>query len=1045
MSCSSVDSEEFEHEALVDSGVAHHQDNSEVKTRLEETHRGWFNSDMDSLDGNFSYCRGLKLLINGICFGDVLRGCVRKAPLQYGNDSHANGQSDQFIWIPKVRLPFNPIVFQDRGAFDYDSACLNICSCSAFAYGSDGCSIWSEDLFNVEQLKDDDPDRSDFYLKLSASAFLSEDSRRKRWKWFILALAVSMILVLLYVKEDKVTKQRRGFLLFDVGTSIGAASYTPNEANKDLIGGKKEVALLLFSFISVSSTTDNFSDANKLGEAGFGPVYKRRDTILHGQSITASNTIVSAGNDFELGFFNPGNGSSTMNYYLGICTDGNLLIVEGKISYTLTNISSNGNTSATLLDSGNLVLRDETSGDLLWESFDCPSHTLLPGMKLGSFNDWINWKPWSVISWKSREDPSPRVFSLESEFLGMHQFFIMKGSQKYWTSGIWNGKSFPMIPDMTAHNINITFNLNPSGGYFTYSVTDASATIIFVLVVSGKLQLLSWSETNHQCDLFWSQPSQQCEVYAYCGAFSSCSQKALPFCQCLPGFEPLSIENWNAGDMSGGCARKAPLQCSNKSEANGKKDQFLWISKVDSLLIHDGCSIWSEDLFNVKQLTNDDPDGRDFYLKLADSEFLSRDSRSKWWKWLILALAVSMTLTALVYCMWRRTLQKRAREDLMLFDIGTSIGTSKSLIGGKKEVDLPLFSFASVSLATDNFSDTNKLGEGGFGPNHKQAKKVLHQGKLLKEYEVAVKRLSRKSGQGLEELQNEAMLIVKLQHKNLARLLGCCIERDEKILIYEYMPNKSLDFLLFDPIKHGTLNWELRVNIIEGIAQGLLYLHQYSRLQIIHRDLKDSNILLDKDMNPKISDFGTARIFSGNGSQATNQIVGTYGYMSPEYALDGLFSIKSDFFSFGVMLLEILSGKKSTGFYLTDSVYLLGYVSVGLVEECMGQNLKDPILGDIPSIHMLLRYIHIGLLCVQESVADRPTMSSVVSMLSNELVLLPFPKQPAFSTITNVPDRNLCKSPEICSLNNVTVTILEPRSLEARDLSKKVLSSRRKM
>ncbi|CAL5393197.1 unnamed protein product [Camellia sinensis] len=599
-----------------------------------------------------------------------------------------------------------------------------------------------------------------------------------------------------------------------------------------------------------------------------------------------------------------------------ISADGNLVIVKGKISYTLTNISSNGNTSATFLDSGNLVLRDETSGDLLWESFDYPSHSLLPGMKLGRFNNWFYWKRWSLISWKSREDPSPGVFSLESDPLDMHHI--------------------PMIPDMTAHNINITFSFNPSGGNFTYSVTDASATIIIVLDVLGKLQLLLWSETNHQWDLLWSQPSQQCEVDAYCGAFSSCSQKALRFCQCLPGFEPLSIENWNAEDMSGGCARKAPLQCSNRSQANGKKDQFLWISKVrlpvnPVILQHrgasdcksaclgncscsayaygsDGCSTWSEDLFNVEQLTSDDPHGRDFYLELADSEFLSRDSRSQWWKWLILALAVSMTLSALVYCTWRRTLQKRAGEDLMLFDIGTSIGTSKSLIGGKKEVDLPLFSFASVSLATDNFSDTNKLGEGGFGP--------VYKGKLLKEYEVAVKRLSRKSGQGLEELQNEAMLIVKLQH----------------------------------------------------------------------------------------------RIF---------------GYMSPEYALNGLFSIKSDVFSFGVLLLEILSNKKNTGFYLTDSVNLLGYVW-DLWKSGMGQNLKDPILGDIPSTHMLLRYINIGLLCVQESAADRPTMSSVVSMLSNELVLLPSPKQPAFSTITNVPDRNLCKSPERCSPNNVTVQFWNP-------------------
>ncbi|KAJ0103296.1 hypothetical protein Patl1_04458 [Pistacia atlantica] len=323
----------------------------------------------------------------------------------------------------------------------------------------------------------------------------------------------------------------------------------------------------------------------------------------------------------------------------------------------------------------------------------------------------------------------------------------------------------------------------------------------------------------------------------------------------------------------------------------------------------------------------------------------------------------------------------------------------------KKAVQLPLFSFASVSAATENFSARNKLGEGGFGP--------VYRGKLLKGDEIAVKRLSRSSGQGWEELKNN----------NLVRLLGCCIEQDEKILVYEYMPNKSLDFFLFD--------WETRVCIIEGIAQGFFYLHQYSRLRIIHRDLKASNILLDIDMNPKISDFGMARIFGGNMLQAnTNRIVGTYGYMSPEYALEGLFSIKSDVFSFGVLLLEIVSGKKNTGFYQTDSLNLLGYMfkAWDMWTSDRGLDLMDPVLEDAASKHILLRYVNIGLLCVQESAEDRLSMSDVVSMLINENTVLPSPKQPAFSHIrSGAKLKPVFGRREKCSVNDVTVSILEAR------------------
>ncbi|KAJ4718599.1 Receptor-like serine/threonine-protein kinase [Melia azedarach] len=389
-------------------------------------------------------------------------------------------------------------------------------------------------------------------------------------------------------------------------------------------------------------------------------------------------------------------------------------------------------------------------------------------------------------------------------------------------------------------------------------------------------------------------------------------------------------------------------------------------------------------------------------------------------------LAIVAIVGLIIYCVGRKPRNKG--EDLMRFDLEMNQEAGNTELvernergrGRKKEVELPLFSFSSVFAATNNFSDTNKLGEGGFGP--------VYKGVLLKGDEIAVKRLSGTSGQGLEELKNEATVIAKVQHKNLVRLLGCCVDKDEKILIYEYMPNKSLDFFLFDQIKCKLLDWKTRVQIIEGVAQGLLYLHQYSRLRIIHRDLKTSNILLDKAMNPKISDFGVARIIFGESElQAkTNKIVGTYGYIAPEYVLGGVFSIKSDVFSFGVVLLEILSGKKTTGFYHTDSLSLLDN-AWDLWTSDKVLDLIDPVmLEDASCMHaMLSRYVNIALLCVQERAEDRPTMSDVVSMLTNEAAPLLPPKQPGFSHLRN-PTSSPSES-DNCSINKVTISLLQAR------------------
>ncbi|XP_059437225.1 G-type lectin S-receptor-like serine/threonine-protein kinase At4g27290 [Corylus avellana] len=788
------------------------------------------------------------------------------------------------------------------------------------------------------------------------------------------------------------------------------------------------------------------------------------DTLSPGHSLShsKSETILSKGDTFELGFFKPG---TSLKIYLGIwhkrfgqkdnivwvanrenplshpssstlilSEDGNLLLFQrsSKVPFWSTNLAFQGpnTTEAVLGDDGNFVLRDRSNAScIFWESFDHPTDTWLPGAKLGI--DKVTGKPQQLISWKNSQDPAPGVFSLGLDPNGSNQYFLeWNRSQIYWSSGLWNLTtfSFANVPEISRNShFNYNFVSHENVRYFTYSILDPSSfRSKFVMKYTGEITQNVWLAGPWEWTLYWHYPKKLSDIYAFCGAFGVYRENSSSPCECQKGFEPFSMEDVSLNDWSGGCVRKSPLQCENNTYANGKKDWFMKISNVQYLphcskpysavsarrceqaclkncsctayaYNSSGCMIWEGALLTLQQLSDGGEAGQNIYLRLAAHEHQNTK------------------------------VEKSSSNNLLLFDfdselqaINDGMNTNGNLKKREnKDAELPLFSYESVSVATNNFSPAKKLGEGGFGP--------VYKGKLLKGREIAVKMLSKRSGQGIEEFRNETILIAKLQHKNLVRILGCCIERDEKILIYEYMPNKSLDFYLFDPTKKQMLGWETRIHIIEGIAQGLLYLHQYSRLRIIHRDLKPSNILLDSEMNPKISDFGMARIVEGNETQAnTNRIVGTYGYMAPEYVMDGSYSIKSDVFSFGVLVLEIVSGRKNIGFYNNESPNLLRY-AWELWRDDQSLDLMEPTIRYPSPPYVLLRFINIGLLCVQESPTDRPTMPDVVSMISNEHAPLPTPKQPAFTTGRNMDINSSIDNAGNCSKNSVTFSTMEAR------------------
>ncbi|XP_059068834.1 G-type lectin S-receptor-like serine/threonine-protein kinase At2g19130 [Cryptomeria japonica] len=735
------------------------------------------------------------------------------------------------------------------------------------------------------------------------------------------------------------------------------------------------------------------------------------DTLLVGDSLAGNQTIMSENGTFVLGFFCP---SGTNSWYIGIWyarmspkvivwvanRDNPVRSMPGVLKFSShrrlrvfdrkgrslwsTAIGLKGS-RAMITESGNFIMlgHGHNKSDIVWESFAHPGDTWLPGMRMS--------KGMKLTSWKSLADPAIGLFSYGMDrSSGMTQMvMIYNNSVPYSSSGEWTGSYFTKVPEGNDNKISemICERVSPSRLQFHFRVKPSGHILTgrILLDENGELKVYlamddgTWNQ-------IWSSHRGQCSQFEICGAYGLCN--ANDVCSCVEGFTP---KNGSQGWWSSGCARRKPLQCSVEA---GTTDGFVesknrYLPEEEALsynkeptieacrtaclnncsctaftfIISDLpiCRLWLRDLFKMRVSS----EKYSIFIRLAASELphstSERSSKAPVLLFLLPSAIISAALLALLlaaFILWkRRRLQKKSVEE----DVPISLKT---------------FTYKELRIATENFK--HMLGSGAFGS--------VFKGTLPNNTLVAVKRLGGAAG-AEKQFRAEINTIGRIQHLNLVTLYGFCAEESRRLLVYAYMPNGSLNSSLFceEEEAEKVLDWKTRFEIALGTARGLVYLHEECRDHIIHCDIKPENILLDGDLRPKIADFGLAKLVGRDFSRVLTTTRGTRGYLAPEWISGLPITPKVDVYSFGMALLEMISGRRNLDLKLEESRFYFPTWAASQIQRGNIIGVVDVRIASEANIEEVRRAAVVGELCIQHDENMRPSMGEVLKILEGTI------------------------------------------------------------